>query len=98
MVVVFAESGRLKNGQFAEMAGQTSLFCEARRSCSQAYPQKMGAVLLHAKVGILQLIEIPISSGELRVEATVTLICEIAPNRRGVCSAPWPRSENAHPG
>jgi hypothetical protein len=59
MVAVFAESGRSKSGQFAEMADQSLLFYEARRSCTQTYPQKMGAEFFHARTGTLQLIEIP---------------------------------------
>jgi hypothetical protein len=58
MVAVITESGRSKSGQFAEKALQSVLFCETRRSCSQAYPQKMGAEFFHARVGVLQWIEI----------------------------------------
>lgn len=58
MVAVIAESGRSKSGQFAIMAVQSLLFCEARWSCSQTYPQKMGAEFFHARADILQLIEI----------------------------------------
>jgi hypothetical protein len=59
MVAVIAESGRSKSGQFAERAAQFSRFCKVLRTCSQSYPQKMGAEFFHARVGILQLIEIP---------------------------------------
>jgi hypothetical protein len=52
MVEGFAESGRLKSGQFAEIALQSLLFCEVRRSCAQTYPQKMGVELFHAKVDV----------------------------------------------
>lgn len=58
MVAAFVGSGRLKSGQFAEMAVQSLFFYEARRSCAQTYPQKMGAEFFHARVGALQLIEI----------------------------------------
>jgi hypothetical protein len=59
MVGIIVESGRSKSGQFAILAVQSLLFCEARWSYAQAYPQKMGVELFHARVGILQLIEIP---------------------------------------
>jgi hypothetical protein len=41
------------------MAVQSLLFDKARWSYAQTYPQKMGAEFFHARVGILQLIEIP---------------------------------------
>lgn len=58
MVGIIVESGRSKSGQFAILAVQSLLFCEARWSYAQAYPQKMGVELFHARVDTLQLIEI----------------------------------------
>jgi len=57
MVEEFAESGRLKSGQFAEMALQSLLFCEVQRSCAQTYPQKMGVEFFCASADIAQSIE-----------------------------------------
>ena len=50
MVAVIAESGRLKSGQFAEMASQFLRFCTVPRTCSQSYPQKMGVEIFHARI------------------------------------------------